>query len=241
MASSVLGGALAMRLVELGDNDAHMRVRQVVVDGRAERPVGHKPRPAQPRKLLGYPGLADCKPQLQFRNRLLALQQGAENHQPGLVRHRLEKFSRLLGPRAHAGGVLIDRQSSRQILSDGRQWVGLRRGDYFDPACRQPPDEARSRAGDDDRLDAVERMRAVAGELAERQFLWQLQPLDFARRSALVRVKDQEAAALARMAGYRAEILTRYGDANDVLLAREAMSEDVSAWCVCPASSIEKQ
>lgn len=58
----------------------------------------------------------------------------------------------------------------------------------------------------------------MSREMAQRQVLWQVQPLDLAWRSSLLGLKDQETATLPSMTGQSAKILAYYGDANSVLL-----------------------
>ena len=85
----------AERAMERLDHLAHFGPRQRVVDILAVPPSLDQIVASQPRKLLRHRGLTQPERLFDLGHRFFAGRQQAENHQPRLMRQRLEKFARL--------------------------------------------------------------------------------------------------------------------------------------------------
>src|ERR1700689_4738215 len=128
----------AERIIERANDRPRLVPGDAVVDPLAVPARRDEALEPQPRQLLRHRRLAPREQRLQFADRLFAVQEIAENHQPRLVRQRLEKFARLARAPRHAADVHI--------------WLGLegvheRHGRPRDPYS---PPAGRSRAAGSD-------------------------------------------------------------------------------------------
>src|SRR5207249_9247128 len=97
---------------------------EAVIDRLAVAARGAQAVAAQPRELLRYRGLAQRQQVLELGHRFLALAQQVQDHQPALVRERLEQTRSLARVRGHAAEI-------------GRRGPRLR-GDGFEAHLRSP-------------------------------------------------------------------------------------------------------
>src|SRR5271166_693629 len=95
----------AERVVKRADDRAHLVAGDAVEDRLAVAPRRDEPLKTQPSELLRDGRLAQLQEFLKLPDRFLARQQIAQDHQPRLVRERLQEFAGLLGAFRHLGEI----------------------------------------------------------------------------------------------------------------------------------------
>ena len=92
-------------------------------------------------------------------------------------------------------------QGSREVVNHGGRGISFRSDDGLNASRRHPGNEASARAGRDDHIDGIQRVRTLALKCMNRLIFWQIEVIHNMRRLARCGVENDKAATHAGMAG----------------------------------------